>query len=38
MWCRDRPFKEEFPDLYNISSTSEASVSEVMSYANERVS
>ena len=38
MWCRDRPFKEEFPDLYNISSTREASVSEVMSYANERVS
>ena len=38
MWCRVRPFKEEFPDLYNFSSTREASVFEVMSYANERVS
>ena len=37
VWCRDRHLKEEFPDLYNISRTREASVSEVMSYANERV-
>ena len=37
VWCRDRPLKEEFSDLYNISRTREASVSAVMSYANERV-
>ena len=37
VWCRDRPLKEEFPDLYNISRTREASVFEVMSYTNERV-
>ena len=35
--CRNRPLKEEFPYLYDISRTREASVSEVMSYANERV-
>ena len=29
VWCRDRPLKEEFSDLYNISRTREASVSEV---------
>ena len=38
VWCRDHPLKEEFPDLYNISWTREASVFEVMCYANERVS
>ena len=37
VWCRDRPLKEEFPDLYIISRTREASVSEVMSYTNGRV-
>ena len=38
MWCRDRPLKEEFLDLFNTSRTREASVSEVMCYANGRVS
>ena len=37
VWCRDRLLKEEFPDLYNISRTREASVSEVMSFTNGRV-
>ena len=34
VWCRDRPLKEAFPDLYNISRTRDASVSEVLCYAN----
>ena len=38
VWCRDRPLKEVFPDLYNISRTRDASVSKVMRYANGRVS
>ena len=37
VWCRDRLLKEEFPDLYNISRTREASVSEIMSFTNGRV-
>ena len=37
VWCKDRPLKEEFLELYNISRTRAASVSEVLSYANERV-
>ena len=37
VWCKDRPLKEEFPELYNISRTRVASVSEVLSYANGRV-
>ena len=38
VWCRDRPLKEVFPDLYNISRTRDASVSEVMCFVNGRVS
>ena len=38
VWCRDCPLKEEFLDLYNISRTREALISEVMCYANGRVS
>ena len=34
VWCRDRPLKEAFPDLYNISRTRDASVFEVMCFAN----
>ena len=37
MWCRDRPLKEVFPDLYNISRTRDASVSKVLCYANGRI-
>ena len=37
VWCRDRPLKEAFPDLYNISRTRDASVSKVMRYANGRI-
>ena len=37
VWCRDRPLKEVFPDLYNISRTRDASVSEVLCYANGRI-
>ena len=36
--CRDRPLTEAFPDLYNISRTRDVSVSEVMCFANGRVS
>ena len=38
MWCRDHPLKEAFPDLYNISRSRDASVSEVMRCANGRIS
>ena len=38
VWCRDRPLKEAFPNLYNISRSRDASVSEVMSCANGRIS
>ena len=38
VWCRDRPLKEAFPDLYNISRTRDALVFEVMRYANGRIS
>ena len=38
VWCRDRPFKEVFPDLYNISRSRHALVSEVMRCANGRIS
>ena len=38
VWCRDRPLKEVFPNLYNISWSRDASVSEVMCYANGRIS
>ena len=38
VWCRDRPLKEAFPDLYNISRSRDASVSEVMRCANGRIS
>ena len=38
VWCRDRPLKEAFPNLYNISRSRDASVSEVMRYANGRIS
>ena len=34
VWCRNRPLKEVFPDLYNISRTRDASVFEVMCFAN----
>ena len=37
VWCRDRPLKEAFPNLYNISKTRDASVSEVMRYAYGRI-
>ena len=38
MMCgRDRPLKETFPDLYNISRTRDASISKVMCYANGRI-
>ena len=37
VWCRDCPLKEVFPDLYNISRTRDASVSEVLCYANGRI-
>ena len=37
MWCRDRPLKEVFPDLYNISRTRDASASEVMCYVIGRI-
>ena len=37
VWCRDRPLKEVFPDLYNISRTRDASVSDVLCYANGRI-
>ena len=30
VWCRDRPFKKVFPDLYNISRLRDASIFEVM--------
>ena len=36
VWCRDRPLKEVFPDLYNIR-TRDASISEVLCYANGRI-
>ncbi|XP_030958853.1 uncharacterized protein LOC115980776 [Quercus lobata] len=38
VWYRDRPLKEAFLDLYNISKTRDASVSEVMCFVNGRVS
>ena len=38
VWCRDRPLKEVFLDLYNISRTRVASVSVVMCFVNGRVS
>ena len=38
VWCRDRPLKEAFPNLYNMSWTRDVSVSEVMCFANGRVS
>ena len=38
VWCRDHPLKEAFPDLYNISRTRDASISEVMCFVNGRVS
>ena len=38
VWCRDCPLKEVFPDLYNISRSRDASVSEVMRCANGRIS
>ena len=38
VWCRDCPFTEAFPDLYNISRTRDASVLEVMCFVNGRVS
>ena len=38
VWFRDRPLKEAFTDLYNISRTRDASVFEVMCYANGRIS
>ena len=38
VWCRDRPLKEAFPNLYNISRSRDALVSEVMCYANGRIS
>ena len=38
VWCRDRPLKEVFLDLYNISRTRDASVSVVMCFVNGRVS
>ena len=34
VWCRDRPLQEAFPNLYIISRTRDASVSEVMCFAN----
>ncbi|XP_065628619.1 uncharacterized protein LOC136067152 [Quercus suber] len=37
VWCRDRPLKGVFPDLYNISRTRDASVFEVMCFANGRI-
>ena len=37
VWCRNRPLKELFPDLYNISRTRDASVSKVLCYANGRI-
>ena len=37
VWCRDRPLKEVFPDLYNICRTRDASVSEVLCHANGRI-
>ncbi|XP_075665690.1 uncharacterized protein LOC142635420 [Castanea sativa] len=37
VWCGDSPLKEAFLDLYNISRTRDASVSEVMCYANGRI-
>ena len=37
VWRMDRPLKEVFPDLYNISRTRDASVSEVLCYANGRI-
>ena len=38
VWCTDRPLKEVFPNLYNISRSRDALVSEVMHYANRRIS
>ena len=38
VWCRDRPLKEAFLDLYNISRSRDASVSKVMCCANGRIS
>ena len=38
VWCRDRPLKEVFLDLYNISRTRDTSVSVVMCVVNGRVS
>ncbi|XP_050259853.1 uncharacterized protein LOC126704908 [Quercus robur] len=38
VWCRDHPLKEVFPDLYNISRTRDASISEFMCFVNGRVS
>ena len=38
VWCRDRPLKEAFLDLYNISRSRHALVSEVMRCANGRIS
>ena len=37
VWCGDSPLKEAFLDLYNISRRRDASVSEVMHYANGRI-
>uniref|UniRef100_A0A7N2R8B3 Reticulon-like protein n=1 Tax=Quercus lobata TaxID=97700 RepID=A0A7N2R8B3_QUELO len=37
VWCRDRPLKEVFPDLYNISRSRDVSVSEVLCYGNGRI-
>ena len=38
VWCGDCPLKEAFLDLYNISRSRDASVSEVMRCANGRIS